>query len=248
MSPTSEDPHGILTDMEQYPEAYVTWQHIIYKAGTHGETYLNKDAYLQIPDVAERVADLIAKNISEWSVIIAPATSSTINLAKMVAERVKDCICIETKKVADRHVFDEGAISQLAACSGKTIYLVDDILNNGETLRQVQSALAEQDHTLSGFHVMVNRNPEASANINIPLSALAIVQINQWDENEVPDWLKARDASTKLGKWKNWKEKPGETMSELFFRERMAKEKLGFHFDDGMRVVEEEGKFSLVQR
>jgi len=37
-------------------------------------------------------------------------------------------------------------------------------------------------------------------------------------------------------------------MSELFFRERMAKEKLGFHFDDGMRVVEEEGKFSLVQR
>jgi hypothetical protein len=42
------DPHGILTEMEKNG-SYVRANHIVYKAGTHGEEYLDKDLHLQQP-------------------------------------------------------------------------------------------------------------------------------------------------------------------------------------------------------
>jgi hypothetical protein len=50
MSPSKEfveyDHYGILAEMRENG-SYVDNQHIVYKAGTHGEKYLDKDAYLQ---------------------------------------------------------------------------------------------------------------------------------------------------------------------------------------------------------
>lgn len=69
------------------------------------------------------------------------------------------------------------------------------------------------------------------------MKSLAQLQIPQWDEKEVPESLKAKPISTKLGKARNWvPQKPGEVLAYKFFLERIRKQELGFTFDDGMKV------------
>ena len=61
ISPT-KDPHGVLAEMQQNG-SYVSGDHIVYKASTHGEKYLDKDAHLSQPGVARRIAELLAVGI-----------------------------------------------------------------------------------------------------------------------------------------------------------------------------------------
>jgi len=82
MSPTPRiisDPHSILADMKSNG-SYVTDQHIVYKASTHGEEYLDKDEHLKHPEAAEKVIQLLARQIAPGSIIIAPETRASVVL------------------------------------------------------------------------------------------------------------------------------------------------------------------------
>jgi hypothetical protein len=82
-----------------------------------------------------------------------------------------------------------------------------------------------------------------------PLHALATVQMNQWNETDVPEKLKKKPISTKLGKGRNWIPKPGQELSMQFYLERLHKENLGFHLDDNMQVRQMDvDQFVLVDR
>ncbi len=140
---------------------------------------------------------------------------------------------VRTKKVNDIHIFEDGVLPLLR--SGKRIIGIDDISNNGRTLREIHIALKKYGLTLDEFRVMVDRNPRESAGItDLQFMALASIQMQQWDESEVPDWLKARAISTKLGNGRRW---VGEGMSEDMYLQRLHKESLGFRFDDEKKVV-----------
>jgi hypothetical protein len=60
----TQDPHGILEDMKKNG-SYVEGDHIVYKAGTHGEKYLDKDAHLRSPGVAPRIINLLSEKVPE---------------------------------------------------------------------------------------------------------------------------------------------------------------------------------------
>lgn len=129
---------------------------------------------------------------------------------------------VPTKKVKDIHTFDESVLPLLR--SGKRIIGIDDISNNGRTLREIQAALNNYGLTLDEFRVMVDRNPEQSAGItDLQFIALASIQMEQWNESKVPEWLKARPISTKLGNGRRW---VGEGMSEDMYLQRLHKESL----------------------
>lgn len=127
-------------------------------------------------------------------------------------------------KVGDKHTLPNGALEILK--KGGVPVLVDDILNNGETLKQVQAALAELKYTVEEFHVMVNRNPVHALELNLPVYALATVQTEQWQETKVPPALKKQAISTSLGKGRNWIPQPGQELSMQFYLERLHKEEL----------------------
>jgi len=78
-SHNTQDPYGILADM-QANGSYVTGNHIVYKAGTHGAEYLDKDAHLRHPESAEKVVKLLAEKIPSESIIIGPETRSHVVL------------------------------------------------------------------------------------------------------------------------------------------------------------------------
>lgn len=231
-----EDRYGIIEDMKE-DGSCVTGKHIVYKAGTHGEVYFDKDAHLSSPDVPRGIIQLLSEKIPHNAIIIAPETRSQVNLGVGVAENTGSPL-IQTVKINDKHTLTDGALEILN--KGGVSVLVDDILNNGETLKQVQAALAEMGYTVEEFHVMVNRNPEYSLWLDLPVYALATQETRQWDEKEVPPTLKQRAISTSLGKGRNWVPKPGQQLSMQFYLERLHKEELGFYFDDGKKVVQME--------
>lgn len=116
-------------------------------------------------------------------------------------------------------------------------------------MEQIQEALSGFGLTIDQFRVMVDRNPGKSSQLLVPVFALSTVQMDQWKESEVPDELKEQAITTKLGKARNWVPKPGQELPIMFFLERLHKEQLGFHLDDGMKVEQiEEEKFTLVSR
>lgn len=227
------DPHRILIDM-QTNGSYVKNNHIVYKAGTHGEEYLDKDAHLIHPQAREKIVHLLAKNIPAGSIIIAPETRSKVILWEKVAQ-VTWSRFVPTRKENDLHTFPT-EITPLLYGKHPRI-LIDDILNNGETLAQIQRALKEIGLEIDEFHVMVDRNPEKSRTLWVPITSLAQLHIPQWKESEVPESLKQKPITTKLGKARNWTPKrPGEVIAYKFFLERIHKQHLGFTFDDDMIV------------
>lgn len=150
---------------------------------------------------------------------------------------------VPTKKVKDIHTFDESVLPLLR--SGKRIIGIDDISNNGRTLREIQAALKNYGLTLDEFRVMVDRNPEQSTGItDLQFIALASIQMQQWHESKVPAWLKERPISTKLGNGRRW---VGENLPGDMYHQRLHKEGLGFRFDDGKKVDQlEDGTWVLI--
>jgi orotate phosphoribosyltransferase len=241
--PLDSDEHGIIEAMQENG-SYVHGQHIVYKAGTHGEIYFDKDAHLASPDVPRRIIQLLSEKIPHNAIIIAPETRSQVRLGAGVAENTWSRL-IQTVKVGDKHTLPNGALKIFK--KGGVPVLVDDILNNGETLKQIQTALAELKYTVEEFHVMVNRNPVHALELDLPVYALATVQTEQWEETRVPPELKKKAISTSLGKGRNWIPKPGQELSMQFYLERLHKEELGFHLDDDKKVVQIESDGWFLQ-
>lgn len=196
MSNSSEkDPHGVIAEMRQNG-SYVSGDHIVYKAGTHGERYLDKDAHLKSPGVAPKIVNLLSEKVPEGAIVIMPETRSEVKLGQDVAHIVHGRLVSTKKNAEDRHTFSPEMVKILQ--ENRYRVLVNDILNNGETLRQVEKALAELGFSLDSFHVMVDRNPTFSATIDIPLHALATVQMDQWNETDVPEKLKKNPLAQNL--------------------------------------------------
>ena len=237
ISPT-KDPHGVLAEMQQNG-SYVSGDHIVYKASTHGEKYLDKDAHLSQPGVARRIAELLAVGIPKWSILIAPETRSKIKLVEMVGQ-IAGCEVFSTKKNASgEHTIDANHIPLIQWDHPRIV--MDDVFNNGETFRQILKALTEHNLSLTEFRVMVSRNPKLAETLWIRFSALASVEIEQWEETVVPAWLKERPITTELWNGRDWIAKGSETDTTIpaeRLRKRKHKEDLGFHFEDGKHVVQ----------
>jgi|GEM_PF-3048722 len=97
------DPHKILGDMEQNG-SYVGDKHIVYKDGTHGDKYLDKDKHLSQPGVAEKICALFATDITPGTIIISPETRSKVNLGERIAQ-MTGATCLSTQKILDVHSF-----------------------------------------------------------------------------------------------------------------------------------------------
>lgn len=122
-----KDPHGILGEMKQNG-SYVSGDHIVYKAGTHGERYLDKDAHLKTPDVAPKVVNLLSQKVPEGAIVIMPETRSEVKLGKDVAHIVHGRLATTQKNEHDIHTFSPEMAKILK--ENRARVLVDDILNN----------------------------------------------------------------------------------------------------------------------
>lgn len=242
MSWIDKDPYGILESMRENG-SYVDHTHVVYKAWTHGTKYLDKDAHLREAWVADHITQLLAKRIVPSAIIIAPETRSQTNLGKVVAN-ILGTDCISTKKVNDRHTFNPVDLQGLNA--GRSRVLIDDIFNNGETLRQILEGLKRYWLTVDECYFMVDRNPGKSSQTWIPIHALATIQMDQWDEVDVPDDLIRQPINTHIGKARNWVPSKGQELAALFLAERFAKQELGFYFDDARRVAGTENNYTLI--
>ncbi len=209
----------------------VVEDHFVFKAGfMHGNLYINKEvlsfigARNLIQLIKEMVDNAVANGLSFGDVrevgVIGPAYGAipfALSVAGFLEEHFPEIKFFpartELKKVGDRDVHylpDKLAKSY----HGKIFIGVEDIVNNGTTIREVKSVFIEQASAeIIAFLCFANRAEQNTETLGVDgFYPLMNPVLEQYDiqENPCPLCVAGIPINTELGKGAKWVEKFGQ--------------------------------------
>ena len=155
--------------------------HVVYKLGTHGDVYVNKDAHLAHPEVAERISQLVGRRNTRWFYHYWPRNADKFKLAERVAQLSRSEY-VPTKKEKMYILLIQNITHFLR--EQRKRFGVDDILNNAVTLEQINAALLALGLSMEEFRVWSIEIPLDQPTNTTPIMALATSQMDQWEERK----------------------------------------------------------------
>jgi len=179
--------------------------HFIGTSGRHLHGYLNKDAFLPHTGVVSKLARKFAELNKDLNieVVISPAVAG-IPFSQWTAHHLsemtgKEVLSLFTEKTSDNNQIFKRGYDKLV--KGKHVLIVEDTVATGGSVQKVVKAVEEARGKIVQISIVVNRDPE---NVNektfgYPLSALCVIPMPSFAENEVPDWLKTMPIRTEVG-------------------------------------------------
>jgi len=179
--------------------------HFIGTSGRHLHGYLNKDAFLPHTGVVSKLARKFAELNKDLNieVVISPAVAG-IPFSQWTAHHLsemtgKEVLSLFTEKTSDNNQIFKRGYDKLV--KGKRVLIVEDTVATGGSVQKVVKAVEEARGKIVQISIVVNRDPE---NVNektfgYPLSALCVIPMPSFAENEVPDWLKTMPIRTEVG-------------------------------------------------
>ncbi len=187
--------------------AIFTDDHFVYASGKHGDTYINKDKIYTNPVnlavLCDELGDhLIASGFGNVDTIVGPAMG-----AIKIADRIAEYMAVNTvyaEKSGDSFVFNRGYQEYIF---GKEIVISEDIFTTGGSVKKVIDAVKNAGGKVVAVVGLVNRNigEVHAGSLGVPyFFTLTSVDVNQWDEKDMPDWLRERPINTVLGKGKEY--------------------------------------------
>lgn len=191
----------------------MTDDHFVYTSGKHGEVYVNKDAIYPHPEEVSQVGQLFAEKYKETDidVVAAPALGGIIlstwtayHLSKM---KGKEILGVYAEKMPDKSMaFTRGYD---ALIRGKNVLVIEDLTTTGGSVKKVVDLVRETGGNVVSVCVMVNRNPDGvnAESIGAPFESLGVLKAEAWDENELPEHIKARPINTHVGHGKKYMER-----------------------------------------
>lgn len=201
---------GKVEKMLQGSNVIITGGHFVYASGKHGGTYVNKDNVPLVPGlilaVAEDICTSIKENQLKFDIIVAPpmgaimlagAVANILNEPVVYADIKNAVIDNEVKKVG--LVFKRGFDRVLA---GKRIFVVEDILTTGGSVKQLMSALEAQvkDCEVVGVAAMYNRGGVTAENLGVPFLHSSVNTVQQmFDPDSCPLCRDGVEISTQYG-------------------------------------------------
>ncbi len=179
--------------------------HFIYTSGTHGDTYINKDAIYQYPKETIEIANLFAERYQDFDidVVIGPALGGII-LAQWTAN-----LLTELKNKTIRAAFTEKdhkgnqvlkrGYDQLV--KGRKVLIVEDIVNTGKSIGQVVQCVKNAGGDVIAASGIVNRSPDKinSETFQVPFSALCEISMEIYNPEECPLCESGIPINTNLG-------------------------------------------------
>lgn len=113
--------------------------------------------------------------------------------AATVRVRPKQADEFVLKRGYDKLVFERRAL------------IVEDIVNTGGSIRETAIATGMAGAEIVGACCLVNRGGQTAEMLGFrELISLLNVQMDAWDEHEMPDWLRDRPITTEVGKGKEY--------------------------------------------
>lgn len=179
--------------------------HFIGVSGRHLSKYMNKDALLPHTDCVSQICKMLAelnKN-TEVDLVVGPAIGgiviSTWTAWHLSELQGKEVLSIFTEKTADGgQVLKRGYD---ALVRGRLVLAVEDTVTTGGSVKKAIEAVTDSGGRVVQLSLILNRDPKRinQETFGVPVNALVSLPMESWDEEEVPDWLRAVPVSTEYG-------------------------------------------------
>jgi len=129
--------------------------HFLLTSGLHSPVYWEKFQVLQYPDYTEQLCRMITNHFrgQEIQVVAGPTTGGII-LAFEVARQLGVRGIFAEKEGTSGRAFRRG----FSIDAGERVLIVDDILTTGGSLRETMEAVTNQNGTIVGIGVLVDRS------------------------------------------------------------------------------------------
>lgn len=204
--------------------ALIKSDHFVYKAGTHGSAYINKErfTFLGARDLVSLIRQ-VADNAMEKGLRIIPFTekkigvlgpamgaiSYSLTLAEALEKGMKDKIFFtaRTELVADGtgkkvHRIPEKLAGDI--CNSSFI-IFEDIVNNGTTIREVKELLRTIGGRVFAAMCFVDRGGQTAESLGVgQYYPLLRVDMTQYEAQECPLCQEGKPINTILGKGDRW--------------------------------------------
>ncbi len=162
--------------------------HFVLASGRHSDQYVEKFDLLRQPQASEAACRELIRILGEYrdvDLIAGPTTGGILlafeigrqlGLPAAYAERVEDG--------SSERTFKRGTVIE----PGTRVLVVDDIMTTGGSIQATLDAVESVGAQTVAVAVLVDRSGGATR-FDVPIVALANLDIASWPPDDVPDWL-----------------------------------------------------------
>lgn len=191
-------------------KAILTDSHFVGTSGRHMPAYINKDALYPHPDATSRMGELFAEKNKDMNIdiVAAPALGgiilSTWTAYHLSKKEGREILGIYTEKTPDKNQIFTRGYDQLV--KDKNVLIIEDLTTTGGSVKKVVESVKNTGGKVVGVCVMVNRDPDlvTSDAIGAPLSWLAELKIESWEEQDCPLCKQGVPINTTVGHGKKY--------------------------------------------
>lgn len=188
--------------------AILTHSHFVYTSGKHGHTYINKDAVYPHTDLVRQLCEEIARQCL-WPVeVVVGPTMGAVILSTWVAHFLSEMTGRPILSVYAEEDADKNRVLRRgydALVRGKSVLVVEDILNTGGSVHKVVEAVKKLGGKVAGVFGLCNRGGVGPADVgDVPVKALVDVTVEMWDAAACPLCAKGIPINTVVGKGRDF--------------------------------------------
>jgi orotate phosphoribosyltransferase len=162
--------------------------HFVLSSGLHSAKYIQCARVMMFPEIASQLCGQLAKIISQRfetiDMIVSPAMGGVI-VGYEVARQLK-CPAVFFERVDGNFTLRRGFEIE----KGQRCIMVEDIVTTGLSSRECISAITHNGGEVIGAACLIDRSG-GMADVGVDLVSLAKMQIETYEESEIPDWLNA---------------------------------------------------------
>jgi len=158
--------------------------HFILTSGYHSPNYFQKNKVFQYPEYTEKLAKAIANNFKDEKidVVCSPAVGAIILGYEVARQLGVRFVFLER----ENGIFNLRRGFELK--DNESVLIVEDIITTGGSVHEVIDCLKKYPVKIAGLGYVIDRS-EGNAKFDIPIKALATVDVQKFAPDNIPDWL-----------------------------------------------------------
>lgn len=193
-------------------KAILSDSHFVGTSGRHMPLYINKDALYPHPEAVSRMGKLFAEMNKDLDidVVAAPALGgivlSTWTAYHLTKLKGKEVLGIYTEKDATKNQIFTRGYDKLV--TDKNVLVIEDLAQTGGSVKKVVTSVKAIKGNVIRVCVMVNKDPDTitSELVGAPLSWLAELKTQTWEEQDCPLCKRCVPINTTVGHGKKYLE------------------------------------------
>ena len=156
--------------------------HFVLTSGLHSNRYIEKFRVLEDPNSLEIICKEMASKFKEIDLVVSAAIGGIL-LSSGVAKEfgVKGIFC---ERVNGDMIFKRG----FTIPENSNVLIVEDIVTTGGSIKEIIQILNDKKINIQGICSLAHRGD--SIDFGYKYVPLVNIEIDTWNKNEVPEWLK----------------------------------------------------------